>query len=282
MSIVKRLDYRINKRGMQLDFPSKKTIVLRGRLNETVLYIIESLLANDFTNNNFHADERYGVSYFAEPEKACIYFSKSSIIGANYSVRYEGDIPKVHVIRCLGDGDNIRSFLVSDNFSNYESIYSNMKNYSSVISDSKWLRLINTVNDTLGFEFVMLKRAEDDEEDSNDIDEKDNKTKNKVSDKSKAGKKSKKKKLVFNLVENYPIPIKGQKLIYLLMSECFLTPKYYHRILLLSDIRCLDSKTQVRFLEILDNIGNHSLTLSCANIQPSDVRSNSVVTIMNV
>ena len=75
---------------------------------------------------------------------------------------------------------------------------------------------------------------------------------------------------------------KHLQIIYMLIAECFLTPKGYHRVLLLPNISYLSKEVQLNLLEVLDNIKGHSLTLSTAGVDVLDISGRRAITVLNI
>lgn len=246
MSLLKSVSTEIKGNKVQVNFPEKKTIVLRGQNALHILYTVESLLAQDFTEYYSELDKQYGYYYGNLEGTSILVFNDSAIFGRDKQVKVQGLVPNVHVIRYLDA--NFRSFYLSSNLTNFSPVYTDMRHYSHIIQDAQWVRLVSVVNNVLGFELVEFK--------NND--------------------------LFFKFQSNNEISIQGQQIVYLLMAECFLTPPNYHRVLLIPEIEYLPKEVYIRFLEALDNIKGHTLTLSVSDIQPMDLKASSVISFLNV
>lgn len=247
MSLIKCVTTEISGRVIQVNLPEKKTLILRGSTALHLLHIVECLLGQDFTGYYWNLDKSYGFNYEEVSGESSIIFNDGAVFGKDKVTQVQGVIPNIHVIRYLS-GYTIRSFYLSTTVSSFSPIYDNLTKYYGILQDTQWVRLIMLVNNVLGFEFVRL------EED----------------------------KLEFNQLRGSYISVEGQKLVYSIISECFLTPDKYSRVLLLPDIDVLPKDIQVRFLEVLDNIKGHTLTLSTANLGFEDIKGRSIISFLNV
>lgn len=248
MSLLKKVSTVISGQTVEVNLPDKKTILLRGRNSLQVIFIIESLLRQDFTDYFRTLDKQFGYDY-SEPEgTSYIRFNDGIIMGKDKAIQIQGQVPNIHVVRYLGSCNKIRSSYMSETMNTQANTEVDMTKYSHIIFDSQWIRLIASVNSILGFEFVKLENEQ----------------------------------LQFNFDNTKEIGVEGQEIIYLLIAECTLTPEGYSRVLLLPNIPYLSPKTQVKLLEVLDNFRGHTLTLSLANIQPSDLSASSIISFLNV
>ena len=249
MSILKMVSMTVDGHVVSHEIPGKKTVFVRGRLAEHFLYVIESLLAMDVSGYYGELDKQAGVGYKELEGENFVLFNDGCIKSVDKVVQTTGIVPKTHVIRYNGVGSDFRSFYLEPGLSTYSTVYTDMRDYSHVIDDAKWVRLIATVNDLLGFEFVRL----------------DN------------------EKLLFNPVDGHKISVDGQKFAYMLMAESYLTPSdTYRRILLLSDIPYFDKETQLKLLHRLGTIPGLSLILSTAKVDFADIKEGSSITFLSV
>lgn len=248
MSLLKKVSTVINGQTVDVNLPNKKTIILRGRNALQVMFIIESLLRQDFTDYFRQLDSQYGFNYLEPEGTSYIMFNDGIVMGKDGAIQFQGVVPNIHVIRYLGASNKIRSSYMTEVMNTQANTEVDMTKYSHIIYDAQWIRLVASVNTILGFEFVKLENEQ----------------------------------LHFNFDNTKSIGIEGQEIIYLLIAECTLTPQGYSRVLLLPNIPYLDAKTQVKLLEVLDNFRGHSLTLSLANIQPSDLSASSIISFLNV
>lgn len=243
---LKSIKTEVNGHPIVVNFPDKKSIILRGQNNLHLLYVIEMLLSSDYTEYYKDLDKNYGFYYKNVSGLSQLMFTNGSIVGKDKKIYINGQVPKLHCIRYLKDGE-FRSFLFSDEIG-YSEIYNDMTEYSTIIPDTAWIRLCTLVNNLIGSEVVVLNNRH----------------------------------LEFNWDNNSEFSIQAQKFIYMIFSECFLTPKGYLRILLFPDIDILSPKQQVNLIESLDNIIGHEMCISTGDIAFSDVAENSVVTFVNV
>lgn len=248
MSLLKKVSTGINGQTIDVNLPDKKTIILRGRNALQVLFITESLLRQDFTDYFSSLDKQFGFDYAEPTGTSYVMFNNGAIMGKDKAIKLQGIIPNIHVVRYLGACNKIRSSYMAQTMNVRANTEVDMTKYSHIIYDAQWIRLIASVNNILGFEFVRL----EDEQ------------------------------LQFNFDNTKEIGVEGQEIIYLLIAECTLTPEGYSRVLLLPDIPYLSAKAQVKLLETLDNFRGHTLTLSLANIQPSDLGASSIISFLNV
>lgn len=233
---------------MSVNVPDRRTVILRGRLNLQVMFVVESLLSNDLTGYYVDKDKEYGYRYEDIKGVSRLIFQDGTISGINSSVSSEGLIPKIHCIRYLGNGHNkLRSFLLSDDAS-FSPVYTNLIKYSNKLSDKQWFRLFGMANSVVDYEMCKLEQGE----------------------------------LQFDFDYDCDIDVDGRKIIYMLLSECFLTPKGYKRVLILPDISCLYPDVQLKLLSVLDNIGGHMITLSSARLQPADLIDDKDMILINV
>lgn len=234
--------------GINCEFPDKKIIFVRGKSREQLLYVVESLLAMDMSGYYAELDKRAGREYTGVGDDVYLMFNDGAITASGGVVQLQGLIPKTHVIRYIGVDTQFRSFYLEQNLQSYSSVYTDMRKYSKVIDDAKWFRLITTVNDLLGFTFVEL---EDDE-------------------------------LKFHPSEECAISTDGQKLIYMLMAESYLTPEGYKRVMLISDIPYLEKDMELKLIKRLGAITGLSLILSTADVEFSDIANEQAMTILTV
>ena len=238
--LLKKLKTDISGKQIYLQFPDSNIIILKGNKSSHILRVIESLLANDFTGHVISSDTPLGQSYI-------MFDNDSSVLGKDKYVQTNGKIPRVHCIS--NDGVNsIRSFCVSEDL-RYCVLMNDMTNYSSILSDKKWVRLITFVNKYLGYEFVRLS---DDE------------------------------KLIFDFDSECRLPIKCRKFVYILFAECFLTQDNYLRVILLKDLIGFTNKDKILLLDMIKNIAGHGVAILTADIQISDVPETSSASFLSV
>lgn len=247
MSLLKVLNTELNNRPLQVNFPDKKSIVLRGFNAIQVIHIVECLLSQDFTGYYAELDKSYGFNYSQVTGLSSLIFNSGAILGKDKETQVQGIVPNIHVIRYLNNY-TFRSLYLTTVAGTYAPLYNDMTKYSHVIQDVQWVRLLALVNNIVGFELVKLENNE----------------------------------IKFSFNTNSEISIEGQKLIYSLLAECFITPEGYSRVLLLPNISILPKNIQVKFLELLDDINGHTLTLSTADINPNDLKASSIISFLNV
>ena len=248
MSLIKFVSMTIDggKKGVEL--PDVKTVIVKGKLKEHFLYVVESLLAMDTSGYYGQVDKQTGSNYKELDEEVYMLFQDGGIRSENQLVQVTGVVPNTHVIRYTGAGETFRSFYMEPGLSTYSSVYTDMRKYSHVIPDAKWFRLIAMVNDLLGFEFVSLDTEG----------------------------------LHFAPRADCWISVEGQKFVYLLMAESYLTPDGYKRVLLLSDIPYLEKEAQIKLLRRLSDIPGFGVTLSTAVVEFTDITAGSSISFLSV
>lgn len=246
MSLIKVVGMNVDGSDLSFELPDAKVIFLRGRLKEHFLYVMESLLSMDASGYYGELDchEQADLSGGA----FMLFSGGGAVKSKDKFVEATGLIPPTHVIRYTGKGQTFRSFYMERGLSTYSPVYTDMRRYSHAIDDAKWIRLIGVVNNLLGFEFVRL------------IDG----------------------RLDFHPKAGLPISQEGQKFVYMLMAECYLTPDKYKRVLLLSDIPYLDRQDELRLIQRLSYINGHLLALSTAGVDFSDIKPGSSISFLSV
>lgn len=248
MSLIKYVGMQIDGGDVGVEFPNKTILFVRGRLNEHFLYVMESLLARDTSGYYSDLDSHAGKLYSDIDGHLVMLFNDGAIQSNERVIQVSGVLPSIHVVRYIGVGTTFRSFHLESSLSTYSTVYSDMRKYSHVIDDAKWVRLISVVNDLLGFEFVKL----EDE------------------------------KLSFSPSADCKFSIEAQKFVYMLMAECYLTPDGFRRILLLSDIPFLEKEDEVKFINKLCAIPGASLTLSTSEVGTSDIEPYNSMSFLSV
>lgn len=249
MSLIRMVGFEVDGSPVSVEIPSKKTVFVRGRLREHFLYVVESLLARDVTGYYGELDMQAGKHYRDLDGELFLLFNDGGIQARDKVVQVNGIVPSTHVIRYIGVDDKFRSFCLEQGLTTYSTVYTDMRDYSHVINDAKWVRLVMTVNDLLGFEFAVLEDGH----------------------------------LRFNPLEGHAVSPEGQKFMYMLMAECYLTPaNVARRVLLLSDIPYLDKELQLKFLKKLSDIPGLSLILSTADVDFTDIKEGSSISFLSV
>lgn len=233
---LKSLKTIIDEKEKEVTFPDKKSVIVKGENKNQILYLIETLLSRDYTDYYAKIDSNYDFFYEPLSEMSVLVFTNGKIIGKSSTIKVQGEVPKIHCIRYVRNGV-IRSFLCNDNMDEC-SLGNNMTRYNEQIDMSIWYRLIQTVNDYLGFVFVEL------------VD----------------------KDLRFHFTTDNikKFTVDAQKLAYMLISECFITPENYLRILLLSEIECMTKEQILDLIKLLDNLKGHEMLLTVDEIETKD------------
>lgn len=224
----------LNEKERAIKLPNKKSIVLKSvnqNNKDQIIYLIETLLSREYTDYYAKVDSNFGFQYMPLSKISVLDFTNGKIIGKNSTIRVNGEIPKIHCVRYVRNGV-IRSFLCDNSehagtcLLNY-----NMTRYTKDVSDAVWYRIIEIVNKFLGYKAVEL------------VD----------------------KELRFHFTTT-KYSVEAQKIIYMLISECVLTPENYLRVVLLSDIECMTEEQQIDLIMVLDNLKGHEMLISSGNI----------------
>ena len=146
-------------------------------------------------------------------------------------------MPRIHCIRYT-KGGRLRSFLLSSDSSD-EVIGTNMTIFSSVISDSKWSRLVAIVNKLIGYEVVKL-----------DI---------------------KSRKISFDIHSYNDWSEDAIKFVYLLISEAMLTPDKYTRVMLLSEVDILSTSQVTELIKTLSSISRNEMLIFSDSASANDL-----------
>lgn len=240
---IKSIQTSINSEFVNLQFPNSKNIVLRGDRSKCENIIY--LLECILLND--YTDYYGGL----DRQKGYNYHSLDSQTIVTFSdgamLGKEKHIEKSGTIPKFHviryiAGSEIRSFYISNSM---KSKMTSVMQYSKDLTYEEWIRLVANVNRVCGVEFCSI----------------DNNT------------------LVFN--EQYKDDI-NFKLIYLLISECFVTPEGYTRVILLPNIDSMSSKQQLALIETLDNFPGHEVIISSCKIDSDDIPVNSCVTFLSV
>lgn len=249
MSVIKFASFQDADGGLiGVELPNKKTIFVRGKLSEHFLYVVESMLARDTSGYYGKLDGSAGKSYQDVDGEMCLLFNDGAIRSNERVIQVNGALPSTHVIRYTGVDSTFRSFLLENSLTTHSPVYSDMRKYSHIIDDAKWVRLIAVVNNLLGFEFAKL------------------------SDGS----------LSFSPRTDCHFTVEAQKFMYMLMAECYLTPDGFSRILLLSDMPFLEKEDEIKFISCLGTIPYHSLTLSTSRASMDDIQAYESMSLISV
>jgi len=225
--VIKNISTVINGMFTSLDLPDAATISLKGSGSDYILYVIESLLANDFTSNFAKRDIRFGINRPSYEGVSTLVMENGQIVGQGETVQKFGKPPLIHCIRHIKDG-SLRSFIVNDK--NDHKIGVDLLIYSDIISKRSWVRLSETINMLLGFKFMVFSGSD----------------------------------IVFNDAYENDWSSEARMVAYMLLSECFITPENHKRVLLLSEISLLSNSQRVKLLGAISSIEKHGVTITCA------------------
>lgn len=248
---IKGIEFSVNNRKQSIVFPNKKSIILKGNNTNELFSVMERLLGQDMTDYYPTIDEvEYNILYQKIGMQSQLHFTDGVLIGKDLTVKKSGSIPTVHCIRYLKN-NKFRSFITEDkNKHNNQILFTNTTKYSDSIPMTTWQRIITTVNSFIGAEFVSY--------DMNT------------------------RQLVFATENAEGWTYKAEKIIYMLISECYLTPEGISRVLLLPQIECMTAKQEMELIEVLDNIKGHCLLLSDINVSFNDIPKNSALTVISI
>lgn len=226
---IKKLSMFIDNRMINVDFQGHKLVCLSGvkENRDTLLYTLERFLANDFSSYYNEIDSNLGFKYKNVEGSCTLNFINGFFSYSDGKQKQRGTTPNIHCIRYT-KGGRIRSFLLSSNSSD-EVIGTNMTVFSSVISDSKWNRLVTIVNKLIGYEVVKL-----------DI---------------------KSRKISFDIHSYNDWSEDAIKFVYLLISEAMLTPDKYTRVMLLSEIDILSINQITELIKTLSSISRNEMII---------------------
>lgn len=236
--MFRNIQFTINKHKVSFDFKGRQNIVVSGSNKMNLIYCMEMLLGKCFNSDIGTKDAVYGVTYSDISDCILTFTNDSMIAGKGSMVVSKGVVPKIHCIRHSGEG-TIRSYVFSDELCN-ANIGLSLTQYSRVLSDVDWYRLITLTNKFLDAKVVDVKNEQ----------------------------------LEFNFIDGYKYSIEAQKFVYLLFAECMLTPTGFSRVLLLGDIPFLSEDDQIRLMGYLSSIRYHSCSISTINISLDKVSEN--------
>lgn len=225
----------MGRKVYNIDLPDKKSIVLDG-LKADKDYILELLKVVFGMDYNNSLESKFPCKELLK-NSVILRFTGGTLSVSNGAISISGKIPYIHCI--YAQENEISSFLVSYSLSQME-ISTDMTVYSDVIDISDWSRLLDLFNRYAGFECASLVNTQEHG-----------------------------KILQFNNMT------KELETVYLLMSESFLTPKDYLRIVLIPQLSYLDSEKMFRLIELLDNINKLEMIITSAEV---DIEEGSVIT----
>ena len=242
-----RLDLHGGDESVEVRFPEVSGVVVGGTDRIEVLHLLECLFSREFCIGSYCFDEGCGFEYDSDYGLCRLDFESGfvSYDAERGGFKVCGDLPNLHIVRYLHDG-YVRSTLVGGitsskegNFTDF-SIDLDMHVHSSMLSDVAWWRICGVTNTLLGYTAVEYRGGG----------------------------------ISFHFLPLRYFSIDAQRLVYLLVSECMLTPTGYHRILLLSDLDYfVKGRQQAVVFSKLCTLPRHSYGVSAGDISSSDMES---------
>lgn len=222
---------------INIELPDKKSIVLNGTKKECtyILDLLRTMLGVDYNDNLRYLENR---SEDVLKNNASIRFTTGSILLKDGTITIHGRVPYLHVVMVDNSGD-INSFLVSQSASPI-GLATDMTKYNTEIEHTDWIRLLELFNRYAGFDCCTLVELADS---------------------------------TYKLEFTDLTP--ELETVYLLMSESFLTPQDYLRIVLLPDIKGVTPERMFELIELVDNINKLEMIISSADVE---IKGNTVVT----
>ena len=229
-----------NGRVINIELPDKKSIVLNGSEKDCnyIIDLVRLLLGVDYNDNLSYIENK---SMDLLKDNASMRFTTGSILLKDGSVSISGKVPYIHCVMLNKTG--VSSFLLSQSLTP-TSINHDMTKFSSIIPVGDWIRLTELFNRFAGFECAILKNNGD---------------------------------------NNFSLDFSGEiteelRLAYLLMSESFLTPKDYLRIVLIPKLEVFTERRLFELIELADNINKLEMVICGADVE---IKSGSVITPVN-
>lgn len=225
--------------GVDLNFSmsdNKKAILLTGTYAFDILHLFEHIYGMDIPDNFAEIDAGYGITYKPFTSASYIDWQGLKAYTDKDVVKHEKGVPKLHIIRWLY-GNTIRSYCMSDT-AHTLSLYANLSTSNVALPPKTYYRIVKVVNNLLGSEAVTYNSGE----------------------------------LHFNWEANTDIAIEAQKLVYQLVSECFLTPAGYQRLILLPEVPIMEKTLMLKLITALTSISGHKLLLSTLKAGIMDLR----------
>ena len=217
--------------GVSIDVAFPDKSLLLVKGNSNIfLHLVESLLAYDFTGNLVNDTKQYNYEGVSS-----LVFDSGVLTGQEKRVFDEGVIPKIHSIRYLEDSDNIRSFLIGGD-SEGDMISNSTLKKTGAISDESWVRITQVLNNLFGYTAVSI-------ENSN---------------------------LIFSFEERPELSEKVQKIMFLLLAECYLTPSGYERLVILPNMTGVNKSVLSKFMYQLILTSGKTTVMTSADLQLSD------------
>lgn len=225
--ILRRFGTVLDGSFVDIDFiRSSEDGVLKvgGVYADEVIFLIESLLAHDFTDNFANRDVAYGLRSHTYSGTSTLRFTDGELIGGGGIVKEIGKLPDIHCVRNLSQGC-VRSFIL--NTENDHRIGKDLLSYSDVLSKKQWFRLASVMNALLNFKFVEFDGSS----------------------------------ILFNKTETEEWSDKVLMAVYMLVAECFVTPVGTTRVVLLSDMSFLTESQLSRLLVTLKSIDKNEIVI---------------------
>lgn len=225
--------------------PDKKSIVLCGSEDDNlyVMDLLRVMLGVDYNDNLGY------LKYRAEDilkSKASLRFTTGNVYISNGSVRIDGKIPYLHVVQPTNNG-GIKSYLISPLVQGTD-LDVDMTVYNESIQYSDWIRLVELFNRYAGRDCAQIVEVNKDSTVQHGY------------------------QLRFNNITE------ELKTVWLLMSESFLTPQNYLRIVLLPKMNGFDSDKMFKLIDLVDNIGKLEMVITIADV---NIKEGSVITEVN-
>lgn len=225
----------MGRKVYNIDLPDKKSIVLDG-MQADKDYILELLKIIFGMDYNNSLHGDYNCEEMLR-NNAVLQFTGGKLRVEKGAISISGKIPYIHCVYAGNDG--ITSFLISQSVKKLE-ISTDMTEFSNIIDMSDWTRLIELFNRYAGFKCAYLV------------------------DSSEVGK-----------ILQFDGLTKELETVWLLMSESFLTPTDYLRIVLIPQLSLFSAEDMFRLIELLDNIHRLEMVITSAEV---DIKPNSVIT----
>ena len=229
-------------RVLNIVLPDKKSVVLSGSKSDSeyVMDMMRVMFGVDYNDN-------LGYLHYRSEEilrnSASLRFTTGSIYINKGSVRIEGRVPYLHIVQPDMQG-GIRSYLVSQS-ATVKDLDVDMTVYNGAIPHTDWIRLAELFNRYADRDCVKICEVKDEETGSTGY------------------------KLEFvDITEEL-------QTVWLLMSESFLTPSNYLRIVLLPPMEGFDADKMFKLIDLVDNISRLEMVITTAEV---NIKEGSVIT----
>lgn len=226
--MLKRISFVSDGQFKLLEVSKSKLVQLVGdnKAMDTAISVVERSIVSDFSAFYDSFDNIEGVIYSSEIEQANLEFDYGSLSYINSKVVKRFSTKRdFHCIRYVG-GDKIRSStspLSSDTPPDNFGV--SLLEYSNALSSASWTRLRKLYNDIVGFNSMQVSH--------------------------------KNKTISFDFKDNTEWTTDALELMYILLSESFISSHRGIRVILLSKMNCFTSSVQFgKFLHGLQNISN--------------------------